>query len=41
MNINLDYNFDEDDPYTIILIRLLAWHNKLENREALKKKKDN
>ena len=27
-NINLDNNFDEDDPDTIILIRLLAWHNK-------------
>ena len=25
-NINLDNNFDEDDPDTIILIRLLAWH---------------
>ena len=25
-NINLDNNFDEDDPHTIILIRLLAWH---------------
>ena len=39
MNINLDYNFDEDDPYTIILSRLLAWHNKLENRETLKRNK--
>ena len=27
-NINLDNNFDEDDPDTIILIRLLAWHSK-------------
>ena len=25
-NISLDNNFDEDDPDTIILIRLLAWH---------------
>ena len=24
-NINLDNNFGEDDPDTIILIRLLAW----------------
>ena len=27
-NITLDNNFDEDDPDTIILIRLLAWHIK-------------
>ena len=27
-NINLDNNFDEDDPDTIILMRLLAWHTK-------------
>ena len=39
MNINLDYNFDEDDPYTIISTKFLAWHNKLEKREALKKKR--
>ena len=26
-NINLDNNFDEDDPDTVILIKLLAWHN--------------
>ena len=25
---NLDNNFDEDDPDTIILYRLLAWHIK-------------
>ena len=36
-NINLDNNFDEDDPHTIILIRLLAWHTKFEKRKALKK----
>ena len=29
-NINLDNNFDEDDPGTIILIRLLSWHIKFE-----------
>ena len=27
-NVNLDNNFDEDDPDTIILIRLLGWHSK-------------
>ena len=36
-NINLDNNFDEDDPDTIILIRLLAWHIKYEKLKALKK----
>ena len=35
--INLDNNFDEDDPDTIILIRLLVWHSKSENRKILKK----
>ena len=30
-NINLDNtNYEEDDPDTIILIRLLAWHIKFE-----------
>ena len=37
-NIDLDNNFDEDDPDTIILVRLLAWHVKLEKHKALKKK---
>ena len=42
LNIDLDSiilgkKFDEDDPYTIILIRLLAWHIKFEKRKALKK----
>ena len=37
-NINLDNNFDEDDPDTIILIRLLAWHIKFEKRKELKKR---
>ena len=36
-NINLYNNFDEDDPDTIILIRLLAWHIKFEKRKELKK----
>ena len=33
--INLDDNFDEDDPDTIILIRLLTWHIKFEKRKEL------
>ena len=37
-NINLEDNFDEEDPNTIILIRLLAWHSKFEKRKELKKK---
>ena len=37
-NINLDNNFDEDDPDTINLILLLVWHIKIEKRKALKKK---
>ena len=36
-NISLDNNFDEDDPGTIIHVRLLAWHIKFEKRKALKK----
>ena len=36
-NINLeDTNYEEDDPDTIILIRLLAWHIKFEKGKALK-----
>ena len=38
-NINLDNNFDEDDPDTIILIKLLAQHSKFKKRKALKKDK--
>ena len=37
-NINLDDNFDEDDPDNIILIRFLAWHSKFKKRKALKKR---
>ena len=33
--INLDNNFDEDDP--IIHVRLLAWHIKFEKPKTLKK----
>ena len=36
-NIDLDNNFDEDDPDTIIHIRLLAWYIKLEKPKELKK----
>ena len=36
-NINLDNNFDEDDPDTIIHIRLLTWHIQFENGKAFKK----
>ena len=36
-NVNLDNNFDEDDPETTILIRLLTWHIKIEKRKELKK----
>ena len=37
-NINLDNNFDKDDPDTIILISLLGWHINFEKRKALKKR---
>ena len=33
-NVHLDNNFDEDDPDTIILIRLLAWHIKFEKTQS-------
>ena len=36
-NINLENNFDEDDPDTIVLIRLLAQHVKFEKQKELKK----
>ena len=32
----LNNSFDEDDPDTIILIRLLTWHIKFEKHKALK-----
>ena len=35
--INLDNSFDEDDPGTIIHVRLLAWHIKFEKRKAREK----
>ena len=37
-NICLDSNFDEDNPNTIIFIRLLAERIKFEKRKALKKR---
>ena len=37
LNIDLDNNFDEDDPDTIILIGLLVWYMKFEKRKELKK----
>ena len=38
-NINLDdINYGEDDPQTIIHIRVLAWHIKFEKGKQLKKK---
>ena len=38
-NINLDNNFDKDEPDTIIINRLLAWHIKLKHAKNLKKYK--
>ena len=38
-DINLDdTNYNEDDPETIVHVRLLAWYIKLEKRKALKKR---
>ena len=37
-NINLDNNFDEDDPDTIILIKIFAWHIKFEKFKERQKK---
>ena len=36
-NVNLHNNFNEDDPDTIILIRLLPWPPKIEKCKAVKK----
>ena len=36
-NSNHDNYFYEDDPDTIVLIRLLAWHIKFEKHKELKK----
>ena len=37
-NINLDDNFDEDDPDTIVVIKLLAWHSKFERHKTVNKR---
>ena len=37
INLDVDNSFYEDDPDTIIPVRPLALHNKLEKRKALKK----
>ena len=34
-NINLDENFEEDDPGNIIYLKLLAWHIKFGKGEEL------
>ena len=39
-NINLDNNFDVDDPDTIIIIIILAWHSKFKKSKVLKKVKN-
>ena len=36
-NYNLDDNFDKEDLNTIIFIKPLAWHTKLEKRKEFKK----
>ena len=37
-DINLDNDFDEDDPDNVILIRFLVWHIKFEKHKELKKR---
>ena len=36
-NVSLDDKFDENDPDSIILMRLLAWYIKFRKRKELKK----
>ena len=37
-NFNLgDVNFNEDDPETLIHVRLMAWRNRFKQRKACKK----
>ena len=38
LNINLDNNFDEDDPNTINLTRLLAWQSQFKKKQSTYKK---
>ena len=35
LDLDEDNSFDEDDPDTIIHVRLLAWCNKFEKHKAL------
>ena len=37
IDLDNDNNFDEDDPDTIIHVRLVAWHSECENRKVFKK----
>ena len=37
-SIDLDNNFDEDNPVTTILIRLLAWRSNFKKRQSTLKK---
>ena len=37
INLDEDNNFDEDDPATIIHVRLPAWRSKFEKRNPLEK----
>ena len=37
INPDEDKNFDEDNPDTIIHVRILAWCKEFEKREALKR----
>ena len=38
-NVNVhDTNYEEDDPNTIILVRLLAWHSTFEKPKAIAKR---
>ena len=38
INLDNEKNFDEDDPDTIIHLRLLAWHSKSKKNKTLKKR---
>ena len=40
-DINLDNDFNEDNPDTIILVRLLVWYIKFENAKHLKQRQTN
>ena len=37
-NIDLDNNFDEGNPVTIVLTRLLAWHSNFKKTQSTLKK---